>query len=487
MKLNKLFIFLILNIFLINFISAGLVIDPSSINVNKTYNEEKYIDLVIKNTELFPFYNIKFKDNLYLSMPVINEIAPGTNISVQAKVISNENNNVNLELIGFYNGSVGVSNIVYDYSLIKNDLSLCYSDTFLKEYNLIIGDSLKINNLDPAPLKLYQGENLIATITQNSFYSIQNLNTNVDYIYRLEYPSHISSVTGYHCNINVRISGDTDLINREEYNGNLNLNLKTYYEKTILSYTFPETSYSTDFFNTQEGFFSIKNEGSFAAKDVAIISNDWFSFSHNIFDIEPGQVKLVSYYIKPKIFNTSETNKTYNINVKVNGNFDEYNQNFSVFINYAEVSSDYIDNEEGLIDILIKYCSENPSVSFCNMDKRIVYKYVNNSDMPVNVTMTNRQIREWIQMQLDLDAFLKEVNLFYKEQINNLTEGINNANINSFSTSSSVDELSKRVDKQNDIILALLAFMGGFILVVILIIIIYFKYREKKRNQTEKV
>jgi len=484
-KISKLILNILIFVLSIAFVNAGLVIEPNSININKTYGEDYFVDLKLRNTEAFSFYNIIFENNQYISITKIDELKSGENISVKAKINSNDNTNVNIDLIGFYNGSVGNSNLVYDYDVNKDVLAMCNPNTPLAKYELIKGDTLKINNLDSSDLLLYQNENLIATIVQGSSYLIQDLDIGSNYIYRLEYKGHTSGFPFGHCYVNVKMLSATDLIHRKKYDGHLNLNLVTYFEKTNVSCTFTETSYVTEFFNTQEGFFMIKNEGNKIAKDITISANDWFTFIPNIFDLDIGQNKLVTYKIKPKIINTSETNKTYDIDVKINGNFDELIQNFSVFVKYAEVNDEYTGSYESLIEFITRFCNENPTI--CNTEERIIYRDINDSENYFNVTLGEQQLRQLFNTWLEEIERSKTVDTYFKEQFDLFNIKMNTTNVNSVNAVERVNSVNDKLIAMNNLGSFIGASFAGLIICGLILGLIIFYRRKNINKQGDKI
>lgn len=401
--------------------AAGLELVNGSASINKVVGQDYFVNLTIKNTQSFSFYNISFEDNPYISITKIAQLEPGKNISIAVRVFNDNSFIKSFRLRGFYNSTIGPARLEYNFDITKSTLDRCDSYRNFKEYNLVEGDTLKITNKETGSnLLVYTSDGtLFTTISPLSSAIITNSVLDTDIRYRLAYSAHQSSqVESWYCYMNTKWSDDTGLVNRQDYDAIFNITSEPIYQKTNVTTTFIETNYTTNFYSSQDGLFSIKNTGDLPAYNIRL-SGNWMTFSVNNFSLEVGQTKTVSYTIKPSLSNTSDTNKTYSKIMYINGNFDEIRQEFFITIPYAEINSNLSASNQGLIEFITQYCAANPTI--CNTEPRIIYMNVNDSDNLFNATLGEKQLREFMIMLLEHINNQQIVDNYYKEALNNMT------------------------------------------------------------------
>jgi translation elongation factor EF-G len=155
-------------------------------------------------------------------------------------------------------------------------------------------------------------------------------------------------------------------VNNPEYDALLHLNLEIEYRDTTLLVTIPTKSYSMRVTEEIDDILNIKNTGSETARNI-IIRGEWLTdFTFNNFDLAPGQTKNIGYTINPSgILYTNQTNKTYERNITVSGNFETIKEEIDVFIEYATLENGSVQSQsiESLVEIywevIQAYCSDD--------------------------------------------------------------------------------------------------------------------------------
>lgn len=361
--MNKLFILSSITIFLlISIVSAnGLKVTQGNqtldtLNQNKTFGINKQITFTITNEEAINFYNIGFSESSIISMTPIN-LSSGQNKTVTANIITNNDYNGILTLRGFYQNTIGASNITYpvniDYSsgLDICNLEIIQGDTI--SWHNTFTDAVSIKNTDT-------GENIF-TIPQGQTYN-KTFPSAVTFHYQVTYLTlpftQICTVT---------VQPKTGLVHSSNYDFKINSSIKINYEPTTIKTTFLTTNYTLNYNENTEDVFSIKNNGSKIAKNIHLES-DWITFNDNDFDLSPGQQKNIGYTVQPQVFNTNDTNKTYKKSITITGNFPTINQTINILVPYANIFSG---GYNGTVDpqtiriIYNLYCSKYPSDPIC--------------------------------------------------------------------------------------------------------------------------
>lgn len=358
-KILGLFLF----IFLINTISAnGLNINVTEVNINKSIDVDKEIVFLVTNEEPFDFANITFEENDIITVNKFSLVS-GESKNITAKIISDDFYDGIVTLRGEYETDIGTSNITeiveidYDDGFSVCHLNLVKGDTVIWVNNVV--DEIKLINKDT-------GQSF-ATILEDSNYS-QTFSVPVELDY---YATWVGFKFTDYCSVDVM--DDHGYVHNSEYDDTFHLNLTILYDKTTLELILFEDDYEIEYNEEVEDILKIKNIGNEDAYNVHLEAK-WIDFDDNDFNLEKGDSKNIGYTISPDITETDETNKKYNLTVKVTGNFDKIEQNITVFIPYKSVFSSYngtIDTE--VIENFIKswckddielceqiYCSVNP-------------------------------------------------------------------------------------------------------------------------------
>ena len=448
-------------LFLASFASAGLLVDENSFIINKTVNEDYSLVFELQNTEDFSFFNISFEDNDFIEMDEIDELPANSNISVSATITTNLDVDENIKIKGYYLSDLGESSDTYNINIdYNNGIDNC-------DLQLIQGDTIVWHNLASTAIDLMYADGELMTTIDGGSNSSRYFNTPITFNY---YASYFGLAFTDICTVNVL--GSSGYINNPNFDAAINLKVSQEYEPTTISATFLETNYTMDFFKSQDGLLSIKNTGDKIAKNI-MLSGDWFSFSDNNFDIDPGYSKTISYVISPtKAFTTNDTDKTYYINVSISGNFEEVSQQFSIFIKYADIDNNSYSAGTDIISILSKYCEEHPEADFCNSAKKIVY--VNKTDDNLfNVTFQQDQIKRLFASWFGfMDSMSADIN-FLKDRIDTIENKTSNVSTSQSLLIEKYNEAISKEDKDVEVITVIILFAIAIAVAVILLSLIH--------------
>lgn len=407
-KILSLFLF----IFLIASVSS-LNITETSIEVNKTYQINQDITLTITNYESMDFYNITFKEDNIINLPKF-DLKSGENITTTATIISDSDYSGTLTLIGDYETNLGQSNKTETITIDYNDgFDLCHLD-------LIKGDSINWINDVSDDIKLINADTNqeIATILENKNYTKKfNYPDEFDY-----YATRIGLQFTETCRINVM--NDEGFVHNSKYDDTINAEININYLPTTISTNFIKTSYTIEHDREKQDIFTIENTGSEIARNIKL-SAEWFSFDKNNFDLNSGDSINVGYTISPEIFETNLTNQTYDIDLKIKGNFNTINQEFNIFIPFDEISSFFTDgvpNMEFIENVVLWFCKENPET--CGRFA------INGSYLEpiVSSVFTDSTIRELLESYAKSKDFQKaqlEVNINQTDELKDVKQELN--------------------------------------------------------------
>lgn len=456
-------ILLILVCLLIPLVSAnGLYTSNQTIYINKTYQVNQDVIVTIRNADTIPFYNISI-DTAGFSMDKINVLQPNQSANLTVTISTDDNFVGKLRIKGYYSASVGASNATIPISVdYVNGANPCI-------FNIVKGDTLVWTNTDTKELEMYNSDtsNIITVISPSQTYT-QTFNNPLVFNYHFSWLGFDFS----HCSVNVL--SDTGYITNADYDALVDFNIKIDYKPTNITANYLVTDYSMSVLDTQDGLMTIKNTGFETAKNVTISGGNWFKFTPNNFDLEPNITRTIAYTIDPVVTATADTNKTHIKNVSIKGNFPTINQNFSIFLSYANLnSSDF--GYASLEDYLKKFCLDNPSI--CGGGTKIVY--VNGSN---DGNLTQEQFRKIIEfwsnkfeaVQLEL-TYLKDQANVTSEKSTATDDKVGNLSIN-------VETLKEQKNDSFNFVQMLIVGSALFIVLVGGALLIQ-HYRKKKRAE----
>lgn len=451
----------IFSFLLLSNVSAGLIISNinTTLNVNKVYGIDYPVNITILNQETFNFNNISFETPSIISAPLISSLGAGQQASFIAYVKTNENLNTQLRIKGYYSANVGQANRTYDVLVNPYFSTPCTFSVVKGEYVKFTSNIVSTINLKEFPSGVPVDG---STLTTN-----QSFTKSFNEIGTKGYQWFIGS-WGFSEVCYITTLNDTGLINNPAYDGILNLSVTTQYSPTNISYTLFQNNYSLDFFESTDGILSITNIGNSTAKNITL-TNEWMTFNYNNFDLSPSISKAISYTVKPKVYTTNETNKTYTKNLEIRGNFNTITIPFNIFVKYAEINSNLSQNTTNFLDWV---CSNFPDL--CN--PKIEYRYITNDSNINRLPVTDDQWRDMnLQQQEDREnekiseARILESNAKTIEFVNatkeEVLEQVRKTN----------DKIDKDTEDRKNFKMAIIIILLAFAIAIALIVLFYFK------------
>lgn len=372
---NKIFL-MIFGIFFISFTSANLIISPNSLDFNTKINTQKTLTLTLTNNYSFTIYDIKFGN-----LTEYGFTYPNTNInSGQTKTID-----ITLNRETSFHSSIPIT-IEFKYNV---DIPIEVTN-----YNVNITG----NGFKPQYLTIRKGD----SVTWKNIDDVTNTVTSLDFDYDIPINGTIThlfnSVGSFpYSSLTMYYYAEIDVINRTEtakaHNPNYDLNYIVNADVSVNPTTLEVTNFDEYFeikaTESDEGMIRIKNTGNDIAEVIKISSSpEWITFSENNFDMIKNSQKYINYYINPVIFETNETNKTYNMQIKIKAsNTEEYTKTIQVFIPYMDVDTNPSDPAY-VLRLIEEFCRRNPTNAFCNPNVNssngtVIYR---DRDIPINLT-----------------------------------------------------------------------------------------------------
>lgn len=387
------FISIFMFIFVISFVSAnGLVLNQSSITVNKTINQVPQITIQVTNTEPFQFLNVTIVPNSNIIANTIPTLNSGASANLTLQVIGNNSITTNISIYGIFLNNVGQPFQTYNIGVNQtNPISMNPCD-----FSIIEGDTIVWQNnlqFDPIVMRDSTGTVISGTSIQPTQTYSRQFNTPESFSY---FWSRFSVPITPICTVSVLDSNG--YVHDPELDAHLSLSLSVQHLPTSISASANPLQFTVQLGNSQEGTISIQNTGSQIAHDVHL-GGEWLSFSDNNFDLNPSQTRGIIFQVSPVVFNTAQTNMTHNKNITITGNFETFNIPLSIFIPLANIgnSSNAINDTNYLINV---FCPLFPNSILCSPEPRIEYRYIfNQSEPEINVSITQSRLNDlWIYL-----------------------------------------------------------------------------------------
>lgn len=456
------FILLIMSVMLISLVSAnGLNIQNNIISINKTNGVDFNFNFTISNQENFKIFNITSKNSIITFDKF--DLDSGQNKTISAKIVSNSDFIGDIKIAGDYYAEIGLSNETQEVVISSTGVDVC-------NLNLIQGDTIKWINTFSGSVSLRNMDTLqyFSTIVGYSNYSLplsESMQLNYQ-VYKIGLP--YSEV----CNINV--IGESGYVHSSVYDANLNLSLNILYDETILEAVFLTDSYNLSYNSNQEDILKITNTGGEIAKNIHL-SGEWFSFDSNDFDLSAGASRNIGYTISPEIYETENTNKTYNKKVSITGNFETIEKDISIFIKYKDISGIF-SNETYDYDLLksikLLFCEKFPE------DCQSTYSNGTGVNGNTSIIVDNEVYKEAL---LEEDAFREEIRMVLSN-LNNRVVGLDEKTSSiENETTNTISQLKKSEEKSEEF-LSILGLLGVIFLVLMAVGgILFILYKNKSK------
>jgi len=386
--MNKIFLFLIISISLISLANAQLIIQSQPMEISQKVNEEKSYTLTLQNTFDFPLSSFSFSgtSNYGLTFPQIN-LGKNETQSIQFTVNNPDSYHGQINSVVAFQFPVEIPEGVQTYEINLTDSGL----NGINNHHQIIreGDTITWNNLADGTRTITSGLFNSGNLPLNQSFS-HTFTSIGDFDYSVLIPA--TDVSIFYGNVKVINKTSQEKAHNPNYDTTWVINYNTFLNPTTLSVENSKSGYEIEYTKSDFGTIKIKNNGTELAELVTLSSNsDWVSFDKNNIDIEPGQERHIEYTIVPIVFETNDTGKNYEIDLKIKAsNSEEVIKKINVFVKFKEIYFDENDPEY-LLKLLENFCKRNPGNVFCNVmnttggNGTVIYKDV---EIPLNLTAT---------------------------------------------------------------------------------------------------
>jgi len=370
---------LILAIFLISSVSAGITITPATLEATTQINEQKDYQITIINNFDFDIFDLSFGDLTskgftFPDMTIEKNSTKSFTILFKPTISIHENLQVPVSFKYF---------VDLPLETATHQINISDPAGFTPNYLPIKqGDSVKFNNK--------HGNNFDVVIEGNS-YNIPNGSSITHQFNNLGLKTYYDSYFGFSGSVEVLNKSSKEKAQNPNYNINWAVNINAISNPTTLTVDNSKNSYEVEYGKFKKGLLTIKNTGTEKAELVKLTSTDWITFNKNNINLEINDEEWVEYTITPIVFDTNETAKNYSISISTKGsNTNEINTTLSVFVPYKIVSTtfgeDSLDDRAWLDNV---FCPKYPQSFLCNASSE---SYQNgstiytDSDIPINVS-----------------------------------------------------------------------------------------------------
>lgn len=381
--MNKTFLFLILGVCVMSLANAQLIVHTQPLQVNQKINTEKSYQLILENTFDFPISQFEFSE-----LEDFNFIFPDITIDKNTTKNIDFTVNSNNAFHGQKNSKISFKFKVdipeetqTHYINITNQPGEFFN--IIREEDTIIWNNLA-DSRRVVTSGLFNNEIQVNGSFQYTFNNIGSVPWQVLFTY----------------GNSALIGGDINIINKtyEEmaknpnYDVNWAVNIDINSNPTNLSISLSESDYEIEYESSDLGIMTLENDGSENAELVTFYSDsDWIAFNKNEINIGQGKKAYVEYTIVPIVFETNDTDKDYEIEIKIKAkNSVEYIKKINVYVPFKEIRFDEND-PEFLLKLIENFCNKNPGNIFCNTlnttdgNNSVIYRDI---EIPFNITQT---------------------------------------------------------------------------------------------------
>lgn len=320
-----------LSILFINLISANLIISPLEVNVQ--INEPKNYSITIFNNYSFDIYDLRFKELESKGFTFPNmSILKNTSQTYTFTVKTNSSFYGQIDAKTYFNFMIDLPEEITTYTIFLN------ANGFNPMYKTIrAGDSIRWINNDIVSHDIYSSQFGTRTIESNgsSFYTYTQVGTYT--YYDLDYYTYFNEFNGQ---IEVVNRTETQKAHNPIYDEIWQVTLNSISQPTTLSVTNSQTDYEVQHTKSKKGLLTITNTGNQTAEKIKLTSDKtWITFEKNNFDLNEGDLEGVGYTILPYLFDTNESNKTYQVTFTIKAyNTEQSNITINLFVPYQEIS-----------------------------------------------------------------------------------------------------------------------------------------------------
>lgn len=251
------------------------------------------------------------------------------------------------------------------------------------------------------------------------------------------------------------------------------VNINSMLNPTNLTIDNSKNYYEIEYGKFKKGLLTITNTGGEIAEVINLSSDlDWISFNKNGINIPVGEEDWVEYSITPVLFDTNQTDKEYNLNIKVQAlNSKEYTIPIKVYIPYKEIINELGGSDINTINWLNNvFCPAHPTSFLC--DPSIIYANNESGSNSDDMISFNASIRDIFDIKKDISQ-LKDSSSRTNNELK-LTSTTVNTVIPSINTelNSTKQEVKRLTDKVGEIWNIIWIIGGGIIMVVLISVLL---------------
>lgn len=350
--MRKIGVLIILLISLISIVQANLFINPNPIDVTLKAGETKQFSLTLNNSHQFQILDFQFSNLSGFTFPNVTLNANETktiffNVSRTEATVTQIQSTVSFN----YLVDIPQGERTHNVTILQNS---GFQPSFL---TIRKGDTVKWTNRDT----------ISRTVTSGLFDETIQPNQSFSYIFtetgEVTYQDLVLFFGG-----TIRIINETESerVNNPDFNKILTVNLAVTLDPTSILLTIDQSNFTVTATGSQESILRVKNTGNITAQRVVLSGNpNWIIFDENNFDLLPNEENIVTYHIEPLIFETAETNKTYNVELSAKAsNTEKMSKTLQIFVPFSDLSN--INSNEGFLIFFARYCLANPNLIVCN-------------------------------------------------------------------------------------------------------------------------
>lgn len=390
--MKNVIIIICISIFFISLTSAQIIISPNPLNSTTIIGKQINHTITINNTYNFDVFNFTFGNLTDLGFTFPNVyVEANTKKTYTISVNPSQSKTQNLENNIRFHYHANIPEEVTTYDVLITDNGFIPRFITIRE-----GDTIKWINQD----------DIVHTVFSQFFN--EQIEVNQSYSYTFNQKGTFNYQDPFWDEF-FNFNGEVNVINRtsaeEVYNPNYDFkwttNLKYTLNPTELELTWFEDNFEVGATSQTEGSVRIKNIGNETAENIYLSANsEWIQFQENNFSLEEDSNNFVEYKLIPVIFETDATNKSYKIDLFVEGsNTQRYNKSINVFIPYREITEDFGSSENFLLWFENVFCPAHPTNYFCNPNQTVIIEGNGtlNQTVPINVSATDfKEIKDYI-------------------------------------------------------------------------------------------
>jgi len=396
--MNKSYFFLI-GILLINLASATITIFPNPSDITQKVNTEGTFQITLTNNYDFEIMDFQFGDlsSRGFTFPDIT-IPKNSSKVIDFTVLPTTSAHENIQVPVSFKYKVSLPGTTQTHYINITDLGFIPNHLDIRQDDTVIWTNI---------------DTISHTVTSALFDQTLLPNQTFSFIFtQLGTVSYNDLNLFFGGTINVLSKTSVEKAHNPNYDINWAVNFNAILNPTNLTITNSKETYEIEYTESDVGMLTIKNDGTETAELISITStSDWVSFNKNNIDIEPGKEGYVEYTIVPIVFNTSDTDKNYEITLTIKAsNSQAYPKKINVYVPFAEIKFDESDPEY-LLKLIENFCQRNPNNVFCNppdsTNESVIYK-----DFEIPINLSAKEFHELLRReQTDSDALQRTINI----------------------------------------------------------------------------